>query len=254
MKLTTSLFAIIITANAFGQEIKKDTPTADFKRVQVGANFSPDYCFRMLKNNDGSSISEDILKSRNSNESPKLGYSAGLNLIFNLREKIGIEIGVQYSNKGYQIKMDDLTFASMIDPRHGFVYNTSGPKPTKVKFIYNDNYLDIPLKVNFIFGKRKIRFITSAGATTNIFIKATTTGVIEYADGSHTRKTQSSSVDYNKLNISPFISTGINWKLNSRNNLRFEPTFRYGVLKIIDAPVTGYLWNAGLNIGYYFGL
>lgn len=254
MKLTTFLFTIVITANTFGQETQKNTPTADFKRVQIGANFSPDYCFRMLKNNDGSSTSEAILKLRNSNERQKLGYSAGLNFIFNLRKKIGIEIGVQYSNKGYQTKMQDLTFASMIDPRHGFVYNTSGPTPTRGKFIYNDYYLDIPLKVNFIFGKKKIRFITSAGATTNVFIKETTTSVLEYEDGSHTRKTSSSTYDYNQFNISPLISVGIDWKLNEKNNLRIEPTFRYGVLKIIDAPLTGYLWNAGLNIGYYFGL
>ena len=254
MKLTTFLFATVITANAFGQETQKDIPNTDFKRLQIGANFSPDYCFRVLKNNDGSSTSEGNLKSRNSNETQKLGYTAGLNFIFNLREKIGIEIGVQYSNKGYQTKMQDLTFGSMIDPRRGFIYTSSGPTPTRGKFIYNDYYLDIPLKLNFIFGKNKIRFIVSAGVTTNIFIKETTTSVLEYEDGSHTKNTSSSSFDYKKFNFSPFISTGIDWKLNSRNNLRIEPTFRYGVLKIIDAPVTGYLWNAGLNISYYFGL
>lgn len=37
-------------------------------------------------------------------------------------------------------------------------------------------------------------------------------------------------------------------------NLRIEPTFSYGLLKIIDAPVTGYLYSGGINIGYYFGI
>jgi hypothetical protein len=33
-----------------------------------------------------------------------------------------------------------------------------------------------------------------------------------------------------------------------------EPTFRYGLLKIIDQPVTAYLWSAGLNITCYYAL
>ncbi len=37
-------------------------------------------------------------------------------------------------------------------------------------------------------------------------------------------------------------------------NIRIEPTFRIGVLSIINAPIKGYLYNAGLkNISYYFG-
>lgn len=47
---------------------------------------------------------------------------------------------------------------------------------------------------------------------------------------------------------------GIDYKINRRMNLRVEPTFRYGVLKTIDTPVTGYLYSGGLNISYYFGL
>lgn len=50
------------------------------------------------------------------------------------------------------------------------------------------------------------------------------------------------------------ISAGIDYRMNDRMNLRVEPTFRYGVMKITDAPITAYLFNAGLNIGYYVRL
>lgn len=254
MKLITFLLTTAIAANLFGQEEQKETPPAEFAKVQIGANFSPDYCFRTLKNNDGSSSSEQVLNWRNENETGKLGYTTGLNAIFNFKKNIGIEAGIQFSNKGYQTKIQDLTLGSAIDPRRGFAYNASGAAPIRAKFIYNDYYIDIPLKANFVFGKKKIRFITSVGLTTNIFIKEISTSVIEYNDGTSDKKSQSTTYDYNRVNISPIVSLGIDWKLNSKNNLRIEPTFRYGVLKITNEPLTDYLWNAGLNISYYFGL
>jgi len=169
-----------------------------------------------------------------------------------LKKNIGIELGIQFSNKGYQANVENLTFGDLIDPRRGFVYTTL--LPTKVRFIYNYYYFDIPLKINYIFGKKKIRFITSAGLATNIFIKETLSSIIDYSDGTSEKYSQQSSDENNTVNLSPFVSAGIDYKLNERNNLRIEPTFRYGVLKINNYPISDYLWNAGLNISYYFGL
>ncbi len=50
------------------------------------------------------------------------------------------------------------------------------------------------------------------------------------------------------------VSVGVEYKINERMNLRVEPTFRYGLLTVIDFPVAGYLYSGGLNIGYYVGL
>jgi hypothetical protein len=256
MKLQTFLLAIIITVNAYSQNNKKRVQNTDFQKMQIGVIFSPDFCFRTLKNDDESSISEFIVNSRNVSETAKLGYTTGLNFIYNIREKLGIELGIQYSNKGFQTKMQDLTFNPTIDPRRGSMTYTSGSgsTPSRIGQIYNDLYIDIPLKFNFAFGNKKLRLIASTGVTTNIFIKETTTNKFEYADGSIEKTTMTSSFDYNKVNVSPFIGAGVDWELNRKNHLKIEPTFRYGIIKMIDAPVTDYLWNAGLNIGYYFGL
>jgi hypothetical protein len=118
--------------------------------------------------------------------------------------------------------------------------------------MYDFHCIDIPIKVNFAVGKKKVRFFSSLGLTTNIFIKENQKSFMYYSD--HTDKiTSPANYDYNDSNISPTASVGIDYKINNNMNLRIEPTFRYGVLKIINSPVTGYLYNGGLNISYYYG-
>jgi hypothetical protein len=242
MKVLTVLLPTLIAFSSYGQATTKDTRTAEFKRVQIGINISPDICFRTLKNNDGSSSSDLVLKQNNENETIKFGYTAGINVCFNIKKFVGIETGIQYSNKGYQTKFEDV------------IYSQPEPSaPNKAKLIYDFHCLDIPVKANFTIGKKKVRFFTSVGVTTNIFVKETSTSVLVYSDRTD-RKTNSINNDYNRVNFSATISAGIDYKINRRMNLRVEPTFRYGVFKIIDAPVTGYLYNGGLNISYYFGL
>ncbi len=242
MKQLTISFLILTALNTFGQIKTKDVIQSDFKRFQIGINFSPDICFRTLKINENHSTSNLVLNQRNKIETMKFGYTSGLNVCFSITKFIGMETGIQYSNKGYQTKFIDLT-SNQPDPSI----------PNKIKIIYNFHFIDIPLKVNFTLGKKKVRFFSSVGLTANILIKETQTSILVFSN--HTDKqTQPTSYDYNKTNISPTISLGIDYKINNRMNLRVEPTFRYGVLKIINAPLTGYLYNGGLNISYYFGL
>lgn len=241
MKYLTFSILTMISVNSYGQDQIKETPTADFKRIQIGINVSPDICFRTLKNNDGSLMSNIVMKMNNENETVKVGYTTGLNVGFNINKNIGIETGIQYSNKGYQTKFNHLIFGQ-----------SDASTPNKSKFVYNFHYIDIPIKANFTIGKKSVRLFTSIGVSTNIFIKEIQTSVLVYTD--HTNKKTSPTIfDYKSVNISPTISVGIDYKINSSMNLRVEPTFRYGVLKIIDAPVTGYLYSGGLNISYYFG-
>jgi hypothetical protein len=239
--LSTCLFGLI-SFSSYGQEMSKDASNSGFSRVQIGINISPDICYRTLHNNDGSSSSDFIISRRDVDEWAKFGYSAGLNVCFNLNKVVGLQTGIHYSNKGYKIKTMK------------FISGQSNPNiPQKATKIYNFHYIDIPLTAYFTNDKTRFRFFTSIGLTTNIFIIETRNEIVKYFD--HTdRVTTKTNDDYKKLNISPTISFGVDWKMNSRMNLRVEPTFRYGVIKINDAPVTSYLYNGGLNLSYYFAL
>ena len=244
MKNILILLAFIFTVNIYGQDDKKTDSSFDFKRIQIGINFSPDYNYRTLKDNDTNSVNSIIIDIRNDQEIAKFGYSTGLNVCYNFTKTIGLETGIHYTEKGFQTKKLDI------------VGNQPDPSlPNNIKFIYNFFYIDIPLKANIMFGRKRISFFSSIGFITNIFIKETSTSILEFSNGRIEKKTQPSTMlHYNKVNISPSISTGIDFKMNDRMNLKIEPIFRYGVFKIINASITDYLWNVGINITYYYKL
>ena len=253
MKQLLTIVALLISLASCGQDTLKLNAPQEFKRFLIGINISPDYCYRTLESTTGSSISNSIIDWRNESEEFKIGYTAGLNFCYNISKNFGIESGVQYSNKGFALSASNFTYAEMIDPRYGFTYPTNGTiGPKKVKFIDNYHYLDVPVRAIFSFGEKRISFVASIGVTTNILINATQTNVFEYENGDTKRNTVDQPNDYNPINLTPTFSVGIDYKISKKINLRVEPMFRYGLLKIIDTPVTAYLWNGGLNItGYY---
>jgi hypothetical protein len=242
MRYFIFILILLCSAFSFGQKKQNKTANSGFPITQIGLNTSVNMMYRSLKNNNGSSLSNQLIHTRDENEIPKVGYTVGINVLFNLKSNMSVESGIQYANKGYQTKMLETVSFQPNDPL----------APEKAKFIYHFHYLDIPLKFNYVFGNRKIRYISSIGVTGNIFLKETQTSIRDYAD--RTEKTPTSSgFEYERLNISPTISIGIDYKINNKMNFRIEPTFRYGVMKIIDAPITAYLFSGGVNFGFYYG-
>ena len=241
--MTTTLKQIFLLITTFASLTVQGQQTKPTRKILIGYNFSPDYSFRTLKNNDGSSSSDLVIKSRNDIEIAKFGYTTGLNVCINFSQLVGFETGIQFSNKGYETKNQDL------------VYFPPNPSlPTKAKTIYSYQYIGIPLKAKFSFGKSKVRFLSSIGFMTNFLLNVKQTTNYEYSDGKTEEKAQSTTAGFKKVDISPTISVGIDYKLNNKIHLIAEPTFRYGVIKIKDAPVTENLWNSGLNIGFYYAL
>jgi hypothetical protein len=214
---------------------------SNFNKIQLGINFSPDIAFRTLLNNHNLSENESIIEQRNQYESIKFTNSTGINFVYNFKPFVGLETGIQYSNKGYNFINKEIVAIAPQD------------LPEKVRFNYNYHYIDIPLKVNFIFGKKKVRFIASTGICTNLLLLETQTNTFSYADRKE-RGSFKTQYDYRKFNLSPTISLGLDYKINDRMNFRIEPSFRYGVIKIIESPISAHLYSAGLNLAYYFGL
>jgi hypothetical protein len=225
MKKVVAFLFIITSLFTYAQD-STQTKSKKPKRVFIGVNFSSDMCSAVFKN--------PILDNLGLKAIPKFGFSSGLNICYVIKKYLSLNLGVQYSRKEYEAK-SNLTFGDMIDRRRGFVYNSN--ESYSGTNIYQ--YIDIPLTANFIFSKKKMRFITSVGLTTNILLNQPNNSFI-------------TGNNYSRINLSPTLSCGIDYKINNKMFFRIEPTFRYGLLKVSTGLATQYIWSAGVNFSFYF--
>ena len=240
--LATILIAINFSSVNAQEDLEKK-PVTRSNKFQVGVNFSLDNSNRILKNGNGDEVNDILINLYNENDKFKIGYTAGLNFCYNFNRTIAIETGIYYSNKGYQ-SIIELNYINQPDPI----------SLKKMRSVYNYNYVDVPLKANFTFGKKKLRFTTSTGLVLNRFLTSKTVIYREFADSKENFKTKETSEKlFNPITISATVSAGIDWKLSSKTNLKIEPTFRYGLKGINNDPIVMYLWNYGINVNYSFG-
>lgn len=214
--------------------------TAKNRKFEFGVSVSNDIGYRTLKHNDTDPSNDFILEQRNDREEIKYCYSAGLTIAYTLNVRARISTGILYSNKGYQTEKLSLQSA-FPDPE----------APNKFQLRYNMNYIDVPLIFNYRFGqKKKLRFSIGAGVGTNIFLKEVRRSILYYDDKTE-RESSETEFDYIRINLSPQVEFGVIFDAHDLFYLSARPTFSYGLLKIIDAPITAYLFTGGINVGIH---
>jgi len=213
----------------------------------LGASVSPGIAFRVLAPTEGNDLWSNYIAGRNSYEEPRFAYGGRLICALDLSSRFSVEGGLGYTLMGYQLNMDALTYGDAIDPNRGFIYQINYINPIAIR--YSFHYLELPLRLVLHCGKGRLRSITGAGLSTGYLLKSTTTSVMGNADGSTDRSTSESSTDYNTVCLFPTLSSGVSYALNDHLELRLEPQARYGVLRLIDEPVTAHLWSAGVGFG-----
>lgn len=247
MKTLICLFiSILLSTIICGQENKLKSDS----KLMIGLHCSPGISYRYLTSN-GEMIPNSIIASRDEQEIVKFGYSAGFSGIFQFNRMLGLEFGMQYSNLGYQSRK--IVFFS------GTGATNMSAVMTHFDFKYTYHYMGIPLMLNTLFGKGKVRFLLSAGVVTNVLVGGTLTSRLHYLDGS-VDKNRSNFVkddpitEYNRINFMPVVNIGVNYDINEKLLVRIAPTFSYGVRSVANTPISEYLWNCGVNAGCYIKL
>lgn len=213
-----------------------------YSTFQVGLIGSVDMCFRSLENKQREQSIDELIRFRNETETYKFGYHAGIGLAVNATEHFGMELGVIYSNKGWETVLMN------------YIYPTPSPTlPEKGRSIYNCNFIDIPLTANFYGGKGKIRFFGSVGIVTNVLIGQNETFVDKYADGRTEYSVYDTNYPFEKVVFSGTVSAGIDWRFNKFISLRIAPNFSHNIGRFYDTPVSDYLWTAGFGASLYYG-
>jgi len=235
--LFTVLFCLLNTGNA------QQSPTEakpEFARFKIGLTVTPDMGYRILTiNSDMPTFYKSYLKHRNENETPKLGYSAGLTVNYNFSKRIGVETGLQYASRGYIYKVDDIKPVELIQ------------LPEKVKIISNWNYLEIPLRFVFTSGDKKMKFLASAGVTMGFFLNGKRTFFEKYADGSEIENYNKLTITNRQIAFSPQLSFGAEYQLRPLIHFRFEPIARYALNCVEYSPIHTNLISGGLLVSFY---
>jgi hypothetical protein len=210
---------------------KAQETTETFNKFQLGVNFSTDF-------------SRIIPNSFLNDEQSKLGFTTGINGVYNLNKNFGIELGLQYANKGERTKKMTLSLMD-VNTNNISIKNNS-------YIIHNENFIDIPAKVNYTLGSKKLKFLSSLGITTNIYINSV---YKTYLENELYSKQNLHISEYKSVCLSGIGSIGVGYQFNSKSFLKIEPTFRYSILNIVKSSSTNFsIVNPGLNIGYYYSL
>jgi opacity protein-like surface antigen len=234
MKKIITAILLLTAYVSFGQ-----TPDSiSTGKITLGLNFSPDYCFRQLQ---AGSAQDAIVKNRDSIDIPKFGYTTGVSLLYQLKDRIFIESGIQFSDKGEKTKAIEL---DPLEPDPLLVSN-------QVSFKYHYYYLQLPVKVNYMFTSGKVHFFVSSGFSFNFFLNSRT--VMKF-EGTDKTSESDSRQDISTFNIEFLLGGGIDYSINKRLNIRLEPIYRQSVIPLVDAPVKQYQYSLGANTGVFYKL
>lgn len=232
MKTSFLCLTLLFSPHLFSQNLDS------LSKWQFGVNYSQDGCYRQLIDEDGTA--SGVIVFREQWELPKLSFTAGVNALYALNNHFSLGFGVQYSNKGYQLKVDQI-----------YIDQTNGePVAGKYHSVYNMHYVDVPVSLIFSAGEGNWHFISSIGIAGNVFLQETVKSTLTY-DGNEETNESVSDYEYKFFTLTPMLSAGVCYDLTENSSLRLDPTFRYGITKIIDAPVSARLYSLGLNLSYF---
>jgi hypothetical protein len=225
-------------------------------RWSIGMVATPGIAYRTLSVTGTSAIAPTIMHKRDQREDPRSNVCGQIALRYRLSPLFSLESGIGYALLGWQqnIDMSAFTFGDMIDPRRGFLYPTSDPIPSSMRLLDSYHYVEIPVQVSLHLGHSRFRSVTSIGISTSYLARYSSTAITEYADGSHHRSSTEETSSFKQFGLFPTISSGVSYQVSDRMQLQVQPTFRYGVLNVIDAPITANLWSAGLAFSAWLKL
>lgn len=265
MKNFTLLTFLFCSLNlSYGQE-EPMKAKPEFTRFKVGFMVTPEIGYRILKRDEAyhclnfcnyyQFYNDDVLARRESSEFARMGISAGLTMNYNFSRMVGIEAGVQYASRGYSYISNDPISEFNRNPLYGYGPNPNFQfYPKKLEYIYNFSYLEVPLRVVFTSGKKKLNFIASAGAAAGLLLNAQQTTYLQSFEGIESRRTDEISY-LRQFTISPQLSLGVDYQISQYINLRIEPIARYSLRSLVDSPpytpVKTYLISGGAMVVCY---
>ena len=236
MKKLFAILVLLIASVSYGQS------TSEFSTAKMafGINFSPDYSYRLLIAKPTYGWMKEI---RDSTELPRLGFTTGLSVFYKFSERITFESGLQFADEGEKsINYTNFEGGISIDP---------AIPEDGLRFVYHYYYLKFPLKINYYFVNGKIRWFVGGGVSLNFFLFDRTTVIISGV------KDNSSSIGLSsnsRFCLGLIASTGVDYSISKRLNLRLEPVFRGSLTLNNTFVLRKFQYSLGAGLGLFYKL
>lgn len=200
----------------------------------LGFNYSPNYSYHTLKYEDDFQFAAN---GRKMHEKASFGYNTGIDLTYQFKPKVKINLGLQYAVQGNWLR--NIPIDTTLGGTSGFV---------DVKYTYE--YLEIPIRVKYEIVKKTIRFNAIIGGSLNFFQGSHSQIHFMYDNGA--KEEMDGNVIYtnpNKLVYAGILSFGIEHELTNRSLLNFEPIFRYSFKPVENAAIKQFNYSLGIQMG-----
>ncbi len=215
---------------------------ADNKLSQfsLGISFSPEYSYRVLKAKEDKY--ESFVALSDSMEVPKFGFTTGIQIRYDILKRLNIESGIQFTDKGDKMINSNFVAADTNDP---LLLNLNSI--TTVKKVY---FIEVPLKVSYKIVSGKFSLSVFGGISANIFLDNNTKSIIKYKDGTEEVQPTNREGNFKSINVTMLAGIGLNYELNKKLCLNFEPIYKRDITEINTSDIISYyFYSFGANVG-----
>ncbi len=222
-------------------------PILGFGQIKssVDLMYGIDYTYRNLKTTSEDSTVLGIFEKRQAVEKGKLNWRFGFNYNQRLTNKVYIKTGLRLASIGYKgEKQTDLRWPS---ENVGGEYVFDPNLPHEVQLIYNYWFVEIPLALRFEYLDKKFTPFVEIGVSPSIFMTTKTISKTDIDTSSSFSK--GNNQNFNKFQMVGVVSMGMSYQISDKFQVFGQPSFRYHLTKLVDAPIEEKLYNYGLEIG-----
>lgn len=240
MKLYAAIICSLLSVTALGQS--QDSVKAG--RWRIGFTFSPDYAHRILS----VPLELQYVDHMSRYEVPKMGFTTGAGLTYQLSEKWRWETGLFYTNKGTLLEWDVYysNYTAQVESLEDYI-----------RFYHIYSYLEAPMKLSFHFKPQRNvhRYLVFGGAAELLF-SAKDRVVTTYSSGRKRTDFENLRInEYNPVNVSLCIGYGWDVKINEQLSAVVEPCYtQFLIQQFKDEKINEYMYSFGLKLGVYYRL
>lgn len=193
----------------------------------IGAGYGTDYCDREIY---FKTILEESAYHLNHRDFPEWGFTSGLSAIYHSSGNYELESGLRFSQKAI---------------RHRTKENSFPPMLTHTDYDMKGYYLDVPLKINLVYGN-KFQFIASAGITTSFAIQRSSVATT-YSYETALATTKSNYTLLATAFFTPEFAMGATWHFSGKWSLRVLPVVRFSFPAGIPGSYRFHIWSVGVG-------